>query len=258
MHSWNIMIASYNEASLYSNALAIFGEFKSCNLGLDHYTLPQLFKACVGVGDYCFGKRHTRVFSKMHCRDFVAWNLMISGFLRVGLYLRVIHCFRKMLLANGGKMDSMSIPIVLIASGREGDLMKGKEVHGYVCKNSEFDVDAPVGNALIDMYGKCGCLNDSEKEALLQFQRMVDGGITPNSVALTAALASCSHSGLIEHYACMVDLLSRSGYLVEALELLKSMKSLGTGNIWGAFLAGSVMHTKMLRLQRLQLIIFFS
>ncbi|QHO40448.1 Pentatricopeptide repeat-containing protein [Arachis hypogaea] len=99
----------------------------------------------------------------MHCRDFVAWNLMISGFLRVGLYLRVIHCFRKMLLANGGKMDSMSIPIVLIASGREGDLMKGKEVHGYVCKNSEFDVDAPVGNALIDMYGKCGCLNDSEK-----------------------------------------------------------------------------------------------
>ncbi|XP_016171060.1 pentatricopeptide repeat-containing protein At3g57430, chloroplastic-like isoform X1 [Arachis ipaensis] len=321
MHSWNIMIASYIENSLYSNALAIFREFKSCNLVPDHYTLPQLFKACVGVGDACFGKvchgwviklgyegyvvvassvlefyvkfglitEAYSVYSMMLCRDFVAWNLMISGFLRAGLYLRVIDCFREMLLTNGGKMDSMSVPSILIACGREGDLMKGKEVHGYVFKNCEFDVDTPIGNTLIDMYGKCGCLNDSEKvfktmrsvnvvtwttmiscygmhgngeEALFLFRKMVNGGITPNSVTLTAVLASCSHSGLIdqgkkifnsisssyglqpsaEHYACMVDLFGRAGYLVEALELLRSMKSLGTGSVWGALLAGCVMH----------------
>ncbi|MED6136108.1 hypothetical protein PIB30_052967 [Stylosanthes scabra] len=264
MHSWNIMIASYNEASLYSNALAIFHEFKICNLGPDHYTLPQLFKACAGVGVACFGKA---------CHGWVI-KLGYEG---------------EMLLTNGGKMDSMSVPSILIACGREGDLMKGKEVHGYVFKNCEFEVDAPIGNALIDMYGKCGCLNDAEKvfrtmrhlnvvtwttmischgmhgngeEALLLFQNMVDSGVTPNSVTLTAVLASCSHSGLIdqgkkifnsissnygfqpsaEHYACMVDLLGRSGHLVEALELLKSMKSLGTGSIWGALLAGCVMH----------------
>ncbi|XP_052117545.1 pentatricopeptide repeat-containing protein At3g57430, chloroplastic-like [Arachis duranensis] len=137
-----------------------------------------------------------------------------------------------MLLANGGKMDSVSIPSVLIACGREGDLMKGKEVHGYVCKNSEFDVDAPVGNALIDMYGKCGCLNDSEKV----FRTMPH----MNVVTWTTMISCYGMHGNgeeVRKHSC-----SSPGYLVEALELLKSMKSLGTGNIWGAFLAGCVMH----------------
>ncbi|TKY49816.1 Pentatricopeptide repeat-containing protein [Spatholobus suberectus] len=91
---------------------------------------------------------------------------------------------------------------------------------------------------------------------------MVDEGFRPNPVTLTAILASCSRSGLIdqgkhifssihsdygfeptvEHYACMVDLLSRCGYLVEALQLLESVKSSVTGSMWGALLAGCVMH----------------
>lgn len=321
MRSWNIMIASCVENSMYDDVLTIFDEFKRCGLRPDHYTLPPLFKASIGVRDICFGKichgwvirlgyegyvvvgssllefyvkcgamnEACSVFSGMSCRDSVVWNLMISGFGRAGLYSEAIGCFREMLVLNGVKVDYMIVPSILNACGREGDLMKGKEVHGYVVKNFVSDADAPIGNALIDMYGKCGCLNDSDKvfrtlhrvnlvtwttmiscygihgkgeESLLLFKKMIDDGFTPNSVTVTAILASCSHSALIdqgkhifssiysdygleptaEHYACMVYLFGRCGYLAEALQLLKSMKSSVTGSIWGALLAGCVMH----------------
>ncbi|KAF7834161.1 pentatricopeptide repeat-containing protein [Senna tora] len=322
MHSWNIMIASFVENSLYSDAITLFREFQMMGLRPDHYTLPPLFKASTGVADTSLGKtchglviklgyegyvvlgscvlehyvkcgamnEAKRVFSNMSFRDSVVWNLMISGFARGGFYSDALNCFKRMLL-NGFKMDSMTVPSVLNACGREGDLRKGKEVHGHVVKlkGFMFDVDTAIGNALIDMYGKCGFLNYSEKvfrtmsdtnlvtwtsmiscygihgkgeESLSLYKKMIDFGFIPNSVTLTAILASCSHSGLVhqglqifnsirseyrlepsvEHYACMVDLLGRCGYLVEALQLLKSMKSSATASIWGALLGGCMMH----------------
>ncbi|KAL2337338.1 hypothetical protein Fmac_011784 [Flemingia macrophylla] len=322
MYSWNIMIASYAQNCMYFDALMVFRELNCCGLKPDHYTLPPLFKASVGVDDACigsmghglvirlgyegyavvensvlefyvkYGAMHQAcyVFSNMICRDSVAWNLMISGFGRVGLYLDAIHCFREMLSLNRMmRVDFMTLPSVLNVCGKEGDLLKVREVHGYVVRSFGFDTDAAIGNALIDVYGKCGWLNDSEKvfrtmrcvtivtwtamiscyaahgkgeESLLLFKKMVDEGFRPNSITLTAILTSCSRSGLIdqgkhifssirsdyrfeptvEHYACMVDLLSRGGYLVEALQLLESMKSSVTGSMWGALLAGCVMH----------------
>lgn len=227
----------------------------------------------------------------MFGRDSVTWNLMISGFGRSGLYSDAVHCFREMLRhRNGMEVDYMTLPSILSACGKEGDLLKVKEVHGFVIRNFGFDADAPIGNALIDNYGKCGCLKDSKwvfrtmrgvnlvtwttmiscygmhgkgEESLFLFEKMMDDGFRPNAVTLTAILASCSHSGLMgqgnkifssmnsdygfeptaEHYACMVDLYGRCGCLEEALQLLKRMKSSSvTGSMWGALLAGCVMH----------------
>ncbi|KAF5203842.1 Pentatricopeptide repeat-containing protein [Thalictrum thalictroides] len=137
-------------------------------LGLrpDHFTFPFVYKACVGIGDFsCFGcNLHSwvgssildfyakggnlidarRMFSEMSFRDTVVWNSMISGYTRAGF-----------------SMDSRTIPSILSACGREGDLLRGKEVHGRVVQNIELKNDVAVGNALIDMYAKCGCLDNS-------------------------------------------------------------------------------------------------
>ncbi|KAI4317117.1 hypothetical protein L6164_025021 [Bauhinia variegata] len=192
MHSWNIIIASYVDKSLYYDALLIFREFNTSGLRPDHYTLPPLFKASVGnicLGVTCHGwvvrlgydgyvivgsslvEFYVRcgamdeakwVFSNMPFRDYVVWNVMISGYGRAGFYAHAMNCFSEMLL-NGVKIDYMTVPSVLNACGREGDLMKGKEVHGYVVKSFMFDVDAAIGNALINTYGKCGFLQGLRK-----------------------------------------------------------------------------------------------
>ncbi|KAA8547012.1 hypothetical protein F0562_003441 [Nyssa sinensis] len=320
MHSWNILIASYVSNSLFFDALNLFNGFLKMGLRPDHYTLPPVFKACAGIGDIslglmlhgsvirlgfeeyvvvgssvldfylkCFKLIDAKsVFITMSWKDSVVWNSMISGFGRAGFYLDALNCFRDM-LGEGMEMDSMTVPSILNACGGEGDLMKGKEVHGQVVRSSLFDGDVAIGNSLIDMYAKCGCLRDSEKvfqnmselnlvtwttmiscyglhgsggKSLILFKEMTGHGLVPNSVTLTAILASCSHSGLIEqgqrifnsiglhygfeptveHYACMVDLLGRIGYLKEALGFVSNMKLVPTASVWGALLAGCIMH----------------
>ncbi|KAK9293167.1 hypothetical protein L1049_021155 [Liquidambar formosana] len=320
MHSWNILIASYVQNSLYCDALSIFHWFLKMGFRPDHYTLPPVFKACAGIGDTFLGRMihgwviklgfeeyvvvgslalhfyakcgnlvdAQRLFISMSWRDSIVWNSMISGFGRAGLFVDALNCFRGM-LQEGVKVDSQTIPSILNACGGEGYLMKGKEIHGQVVKSPIFDKDVAIGNSLIDMYAKCGCLHDSEKvfgnmhelnlvtwttmissygvhgkgeESLALFRKMRDHGLKPNCVTLTAILASCSHSGLIDqgrsifasvcldygfepsvqHYACVVDLLGRCGYLDEALRLINNMELTVTASVWGALLAGCLMH----------------
>ncbi|CAK9162542.1 unnamed protein product [Ilex paraguariensis] len=320
MHSWNIMIASYVQNSLYCDALRVFSGFLKKGLRPDHYTLPPTFKASgeieyfllglmlhswvikLGFEDYVvvgssvldlylkWGRLNDaqRVFVNMEWKDPVVCNLMILGFGRAGFYVDALNCFRDMLEENV-RMDSMTIPSVLAACGTEGDHTRGKEIHGQAVKSVIFDYDVAIGNALIDMYSKCGCLYYSEKvfwnmselnlvtwttmlscygahgrgeDSLVLFEKMRDCGFVPNHVTLTAVLASCSHSGLIdqgrkifnsvssvygiepgvEHYACVVDLLGRAGCLAEAFGLIENMKLVPTASVWGALLAGCTMH----------------
>ncbi|XP_047250144.1 pentatricopeptide repeat-containing protein At5g48910 [Capsicum annuum] len=82
-----------------------------------------------------------------------------------------------------------------------------------------------VGTALVDMYGKCGCIEFSyqlfqkmpkrdvvtwgviissfathgqAKKCFQLFDEMIDSGVEPNGVIFVALLSACSHAGLIE------------------------------------------------------------
>ncbi|XP_078437523.1 pentatricopeptide repeat (PPR) superfamily protein [Wolffia australiana] len=92
------------------------------------------------------------------------------------------------------------------------------------------------------------------EEAVAVFERMEREGPAPNSVTRLAVLAGCSHGGLVEagrrvfeattaptveHYGCMVDVLSRAGLLREARELIEGMPFEGNAAVWGSLLAGA-------------------
>ncbi|KAJ0980259.1 hypothetical protein J5N97_008514 [Dioscorea zingiberensis] len=95
------------------------------------------------------------------------------------------------------------------------------------------------------------------EEAIALFEEMVGEGVRPDDVTFVGVLYACSHSGLVdegrrmfdrmincfkivpkmEHYGCMVDLLSRAGMLEEALKLVKSMPVEPGPVIWGSLLS---------------------
>ncbi|KAJ8438600.1 hypothetical protein Cgig2_010384 [Carnegiea gigantea] len=97
------------------------------------------------------------------------------------------------------------------------------------------------------------------RECVLAFQDMEASGVQPDAITFTALLSGCSHSGLadvglsyfysmknqysvvprLEHYACVVDLLSRVGQLVEAKETIDQMPMQPGPSVWGALLAAS-------------------
>ncbi|CAK9169695.1 unnamed protein product [Ilex paraguariensis] len=113
--------------------------------------------------------------------------------------------------------------------------------------------------SMIDGYGK----NGNPNEALELFSRMQGyHPIEPNYVTFLSALSACAHAGLIargreifesmqrdysvkprmEHYACMTDLLGRSGGLNEALEFIMEMPERPNSDVWAALLSSCRIH----------------
>ncbi|KAF7123523.1 hypothetical protein RHSIM_Rhsim12G0156900 [Rhododendron simsii] len=99
-------------------------------------------------------------------------------------------------------------------------------------------------------------------EALSFYEVMRKSGIKPDSVTFVGVLCACSHSGLVEegyyhlnsmvkdygiepgyrHYACMVDLLGRSGRLKEAESFITNMPIKPDSLVWEMLLAACKMH----------------
>ncbi|KAL3536335.1 hypothetical protein ACH5RR_004796 [Cinchona calisaya] len=92
--------------------------------------------------------------------------------------------------------------------------------------------------------------------ALDLFNEMLYSGLQPDPVTITAILSACAHSGLVgeawgifhslvpkygiqpsvEHYACMVRVLSRAGKLSEALNFINGMPFEPSAKVWGPLL----------------------
>ncbi|XP_050373958.1 LOW QUALITY PROTEIN: pentatricopeptide repeat-containing protein At2g01510, mitochondrial [Argentina anserina] len=107
-------------------------------------------------------------------------------------------------------------------------------------------------------------INGESQKALHMFSRMQKQGIVPNHVTYLGVLSACSHAGLvnegkayfrrmvqsgdkniqprIEHYACMVDLLGRSGHLEEAYNFIRTMPIEPDSGVWGALLGACTIH----------------
>ncbi|CAN6331227.1 unnamed protein product [Urochloa humidicola] len=118
--------------------------------------------------------------------------------------------------------------------------------------------DIIVWNAMILGLGMTG----HEKVAFALVGQMEKSGVTLNDNTFIGLLSSCTHTGLvkdgrryfhnmtqlyrisprIEHYGCMVDLLSRAGLLEEAHQLIKDMPMQANAVIWGALLGGCKIH----------------
>ncbi|XP_009798881.1 pentatricopeptide repeat-containing protein At1g74600, chloroplastic [Nicotiana sylvestris] len=104
--------------------------------------------------------------------------------------------------------------------------------------------------------------NGKGDDALHVYELMRNSGIKPDSVTFVGVLSACSHAGLVEegyffltsmmkdygiepgyrHYACMVDLLGRSGRLTEAERFISEMPMKPDALVWGTLLAACKVH----------------
>ncbi|WVZ86034.1 hypothetical protein U9M48_032878 [Paspalum notatum var. saurae] len=118
--------------------------------------------------------------------------------------------------------------------------------------------DIVLWTAMINATGMHG----HGKQAVDLFERMLQTGLTPDHVSFLAVLYACSHSKLVEvgkyyldmmmskymlkpwqeHYACMVDILGRSGQTEEAYQFIKSIPVDPESVVWCALLGACRIH----------------
>lgn len=227
------------------------------------------------------------LFDDLEDRDVVCWNVMIDGYTQHRMPNEAVLLFRKMLAAKV-KPNEVTVVAILSACGQLGVLESGRWIHTLI-KNNGIRVNVRVGTALVDMYCKCGSLEDASfvfqrinerdvvawnsmivgyamhgfsLDALHLFNEMRGVGHQPTDITFIGVLNACVHAGLvsegrsffrlmedeygikpkIEHYGCMINLLSRAGYLEEAYELVKNMKIKPDPVLWGTLLGACRIH----------------
>ncbi|CAA6654503.1 unnamed protein product [Spirodela intermedia] len=312
--SWNTLLIANFRRGCFGEGIRLFGLMRRSLIEPDSVTVVTLISACTQLADRAQGRllhgyaiktgvvRNNfvgnalidmyskcggledalREFEEMDKRDVVSWNSAISGCFVGGNFSQGLEIFRRM-NAEGVPPDTTTMLTVLPACSFLAAKRLGKSVHSSILRTTT-ELDLPVGNALIEMYSKCGSLGHSVrvfdsmrtkdvvtwtalvsaygmhglgKQALKAFMDMEVAGIPPDHVTFVAVIYACSHSGLveegfslfnrmekdykttpkIEHYACAVDLLSRSGKLPEAESFILGMPLEPDVGIWGALLS---------------------
>eukprot|EP01018_Ginkgo_biloba_P018660 Gb_14850 [translate_table: standard] len=234
--SWTVMIAGYAHSGRVDEALKLFLKMPE----RDTVSWTTMIAGYVHNG---FVNEALKLFQKMPERDVVSWNAMISGYVQTGHFEESLELFLQMQLTDV-KPNSDTFASVLSACANLAVLKHGKEIHGHINRNG-FQSDMFVGNALVDMYAKCGSIEDAchvfekmprrnvvswtamiagcamhgrGKEALQLFEQMQHSGAKPNHVTFIGVLSACCHAGLVDAGWQYFDSMSQYYHITPAME----------------------------------------
>ncbi|KAK9143686.1 hypothetical protein Syun_013086 [Stephania yunnanensis] len=230
-----------SKASSLSFGKQIHAQSVKCGLSWDVFVQTSLVAMYSQCGQIEIA---LNVFDKMSHRNVVTWTTVMDSCIRSDRSEMALVAFRGM-QRTGIRPDHYAIVSVLTACSRLGALNLGRWVHTYI-ERVGFEVTSFLGTALIDMYCKCGSVDeaysvfDSMKgrsvhswnamihglsvhgrgaEALHLFETMRKyGGVRPNEVTFVGVLSGCSHSGLVEEGKMYFDLMRNECGIVPTIK----------------------------------------
>lgn len=100
-----------------------------------------------------------KLFDEMPQRNVVSWNAMLAGYTRFFEWYEALD-FVYLMLDAVKRVDHVTLGLMLNVSAGLSDHEMGKQLHGYVYRHG-LHLNLMIGNALLDMYGKCGNLNSA-------------------------------------------------------------------------------------------------
>lgn len=209
---WSAMVMGYTHIGHGEEALKLFSQMQLTGPEPDQFTFSGLLRACVSIVTLENGKQIHAYIIKTGFESclFVGTNL-------VDMYAKC------------------------------GSLFDSKDVFYRMPERNAISWTAMIGG-----YAQHG----HSKEALKLFEQMQWEGIKPNQVTFLCVLSACSNMGLVdeglsyfdsmtqvhgilpktEHYACMVDLLGRSGHLDAAKRFITDMPLPPDASVWQSLL----------------------
>ncbi|CAI0553832.1 unnamed protein product [Linum tenue] len=110
-----------------------------------------------------------KLFDEMPDRDNFTWTAMVSGYVRYDRPNEALDLCRMMSRCQNWQGNKFTVSSALAAAAAIPCLRIGKEIHGHITRTG-LESDQVVWSSLSDMYGKCGSI----EEARHIFDRMVD------------------------------------------------------------------------------------
>lgn len=212
--SWNAIIAAYARGEDRDEAMKLYKQMQSAGVKPGRVTFLHLLSACgspaaltegqaihqdilangvqsnVQIGNALMSmyrkcgsvSEAQKVFDDMPARDVISWNSIIAAHGQHGSSETAFNLFQEM-RNRGYQPDAITFTSILSAC-RNSEL--GKEVHKLIT-GSGFKLDARLGNALINMYIRCGSLEDARE--------VFDNLPSRDVLSWTAIIGGCAEHG---------------------------------------------------------------
>nr|AKH05177.1 chlororespiratory reduction 4 [Erodium trifolium] len=169
-------------------------------------------------------------------RDVISCNAMMAGYLQNGMFMEALLVFHYMKGKCKLTPDDTSLSIVLSAIAQMGNFDQGIAIHGYIEQN-KVSLAGKVGVSLINMYSKCGSVEDAmsvfgniEGKNVDHWNAMIGGlaihglgesafdsfmemervsSIEPDDITFIGVLSACVHSGLVKEGLMCFEIMRR-------------------------------------------------
>ncbi|KAL6009993.1 hypothetical protein ACLOJK_000424 [Asimina triloba] len=218
--SWTSMISGYARNGYFYETLAVFEDMNLAAVKPNDVTLVSVLSACANLGALSLGRRiHAFLEGNGFTLNLYVGSALIDMYCKCGMVGDALDIFHRMPEVN----------VVACSAMIMGLAMNGKAT-----------------------------------EALAIFEDMRMRDMVPNDITFVGVLCACCHAGLVEkgfyyfryivreysiipklqHYACMVDLLGRAGYLGQAYRFIMAMPTEPDVVVWGALLGACRIHHK--------------
>uniref|UniRef100_A0A0E0LJ43 Pentatricopeptide repeat-containing protein n=1 Tax=Oryza punctata TaxID=4537 RepID=A0A0E0LJ43_ORYPU len=215
--SWNLMISGYATSGDVEAARSVFDRMDQ----KDVVSWTAMVSAYAKIGDLDTAKE---LFDHMPVKNLVSWNAMITGYNHNSRYDEALRTFQLMMLEGRFRPDEATLVSVVSACAQLGSVEYCNWISSFIGK-SNTHLTVALGNALIDMFAKCGDVGRAQsifykmetrciitwttmisgfafnglcREALLVYNNMCREGVELDGTVFIAALAACTHGGLLQ------------------------------------------------------------
>ncbi|XP_023765878.1 pentatricopeptide repeat-containing protein At5g42450, mitochondrial [Lactuca sativa] len=243
---WNSMISAYTSNGNLEEAKKLFDQITMKNIG----SWNSMVSGFLGNEEY---DKVLEVFNDMLLLGQTPDVSTISSVLCACANLTSLHKGKNLhgkALKLGFQHDVFVNTALVDMYAKSGDIENSKRVFNKMHEKNEVSWTAMIQGLAENGFGE---------ESLELFEEMEKmSSIKPNELVLLSILFACSHCGLVNkglyyfnsmeklymikpnerHYTCVVDMLSRSGRVKEAEDLIMSMPCEAEVSAWGALLSG--------------------
>ncbi|CAD6338516.1 unnamed protein product [Miscanthus lutarioriparius] len=164
------------------------------------------------------------VFALCPVKDMVAWTAMVTGYAQNAMPVKALEAFEQMAGA-GMPIDEVSLTGAISACAQLGAVRRAAWVQ-EIAERSGLGRSVVVGSGLVDMYAKCGLIDEARRvfegvqeknvytyssmivglashgranDAIALFKDMVRrADVEPNHVTFIGVLTACSHAGMVK------------------------------------------------------------
>jgi pentatricopeptide repeat protein len=168
------------------------------------------------------------LFDHVHEPDIVQWSSLLSAFSQIGENDLALKFYRRMLNEESvGPANEYTYSTLLSSCADLAAIQEGKQIHARIIKSGYgMESDTFVVSSLMQMYAKCGCLEEARilfeemperdlaswntmigalslhgfaHEAIEVFQQLhTKENVPPDDITMVAILSACGRAGMVE------------------------------------------------------------